>query len=77
MPLSREAALALWERAAKAEIGIGIKTKDKRSLQNMLYNVRNEVQDPTIADLVLVLPKTPEDEVWIMRKQVTMEPSDA
>ena len=77
MALSREAALALWDRAANAEIGIGITTKDKRALQNMLYNVRNETNDPSLADLVIILPAKPADEVWIMRKQVTMEPSDA
>ena len=76
MPLSREAALALWTRASHAEIGIGIRTKDKRSLQNMLYAVRQEANDPSLANLVIVLPKTPEDEVWICRKQVEL-PTDA
>ena len=76
MPLTPAAALALWSRASQAEIGIGITTSDKRSLQNMLYNIRQESGDETMANLVIVLPKTPDDEVWIVKKQVEM-PSDA
>lgn len=76
MPLTREAALALWHRAAAAEIGIGVATPDKRSLQNFLYVVRQELGGASLANLVIVLPKAPDNEVWIMKKTVEM-PSDA
>lgn len=75
MPLTRDAALALWDRAAAAEIGCGIGTKDKRSLQNMLWTVRQEANNPAHANLVIVLPADL-DEVWIIKRQVEM-PSDA
>lgn len=77
MPLTREAALALWDRAAAAEIGTAIveKTNNKRALQNMLYAVRAETNDPKHANLVITLPAD-SDEVWIVKKTVEM-PSDA
>lgn len=76
MPLTPTTALAIWSRAAAAEIGVGIKTNDKRSLQNMLYTVRQNSGDASLDNLVIVLPKEPEDEVWIVKRQVEM-PSDA
>lgn len=69
--LTTEAGLALWERALASEIGIGIKTKDKRLLSNALYESRKG--RPDLQSLILILPAKPLDEVWICHKQQKLE----
>lgn len=65
--------LALWERALASEFGIALKTNNKRTLSNALYTIRAEAKRPDLADLVITLPKRPEDEIWICHKEVKLE----
>lgn len=59
--------LALWHRALEADIGVGVKTDDRRWLQNVLYEARKEANDPRLEGLVVMIPPDT-TEVWICHK---------
>ena len=66
-----EAGLALWQRALTSEIGLAIKTENRRSFQNAMYEIRKGHEE--YQSLVIVLPGGKDDEVWICHKEVKLE----
>lgn len=58
----------LWEAAFTQTYGIGVKTDDRKLLQQQLYRVRVEMNDPRLEEMVLLIPKGG-DEVWIVHKR--------
>jgi hypothetical protein len=58
----------LWEAAFSHPYGIGVKTDDRKLLQQQLYRARVEMNDPKLADMVLLIPKG-SDQVWIVHKR--------
>lgn len=64
--------LPLWYRALETEIGIGIRTDDRRALQTALYRARDEHNDPDLQRLIMFMPNN--DEVWLCKKEVELEP---
>lgn len=69
--LSHDAGVALWERASMTEFGIAIKTKNRKSLQNALWAIRQA--EGRFDNLVIVAPKGHDDEIWICHKEVKLE----
>lgn len=59
--------LKLWQEALKEKIGICINTNDRKLMQQQLYRVRAEANDPELDKLTIVLPEN-EDELWLVHK---------
>jgi len=55
--ISNELALALWHRAAKADLGLLVPTKDINYLMQVLYTARRENGDVELDRLSLVKAK--------------------
>ena len=55
--ISHELAMALWYRAAKAEIGLEVPTNDHNYLMQTLYTARKSAEDPELDRLSLVKTK--------------------
>lgn len=68
--MTDEEMLSLWRQALKEPNGLGISTDKPRSLSALLYRLRDRIDEPELDQLVVVLPKDREDEVWIVRKDV-------
>jgi len=57
----------IWYQAAETEVGIALETDgNPKSLATQLYQVKDELADPDLDLLSIVLPGT--QEVWIVRK---------
>ena len=56
--ISNELALALWYRAAEAELGLLVPTNDINYLMQVLYTARKENGDSDLDRLSLVKAKT-------------------
>lgn len=74
--------LPLWERALDPAIEIGIAFKisgtDRGYFRNTLYEARKASQDPRFDALIMFLPAGGhEDEIWICKKNVSLEEADA
>jgi hypothetical protein len=70
--------LPLWHRALASEIGIAIRTNDRRWLQTALYEARSRANDPQLEKIMLVMPGkdlegNPSQEVMMLKKQVELE----
>lgn len=70
MPLTSMDLLSLWYRALQAEIGIGIRTDDRRYLQSELYKARAASGDPELEKLVMMMPNN--NEVWLCKRAVEL-----
>ena len=67
--------LDLWIGALAAEVGISIKTNDRRLLQQQLYRERQAKGTKEMEDLAICVPDL-EGELWILKK-TALEKSDA
>lgn len=67
--MTPDLALALWARAAQAEIGIAIPTEDIRRLTIMLYKARQESRDLALQGIRVCQPAGGK-EVWLVKETV-------
>lgn len=56
-----------WMAALKAEVGISIETDNRALLRQHLYRARAELNDPSLDDIVMLLPEK-ETEIWLVHK---------
>lgn len=70
--ISPEIALSLWHRALNEEIGIAVETPNVRFLQNLLWEVRKNAEEPELDKLLVMLPNTP-NTIFICKKQVELD----
>lgn len=70
-PVTHDDCIALWHRASTSEIGIEIKTDDKRSLMNQLYEARKV--SGGFENVCIVQPGPYPDALWLTRKTVELE----
>ena len=72
--MTPETALAIWRRARTEEIGVILEVdpKDKRVIENLLYEVRKSSGDSTLEDLMIARPGDAPGELWIVRKSTDM-----
>lgn len=59
--------LELWEAALRVDVGIAVKTDNRKVLQQHLYRARAEANDPRLERLTIILPDN-EDELWLVHK---------
>ena len=71
MEITNEACLRLWQRAARQEFGIAIKTNDKRGWTTKLYEVRKA--SGGFDNIVICNPGRFPDELWLVKRSVRME----
>lgn len=65
-------------RALDAKIGIVVATDDVERLRAKLYAERRSAENPAFDDLVFKPSNSnPTSELWIVKKNPTVEPSDA
>lgn len=67
--------LDLWTGALLADVGISIKTNDRRLLQQQLYRERQANGTKEMEDLAICVPAI-EGELWILKK-TALEKDDA
>lgn len=63
--------LPLWYKALDEELGIAIKTDDRRHIVTVLYEARQREANPALEALMIAQP--PGDEVWLVKKEVELE----
>ena len=68
MPISHAAALELWSAALAEEVGIAVKTDNRRALSNQLYFARQRSGNPAFANISIHLPPA-EDEIWLVKRE--------
>jgi len=57
----------LWMAALKSKVGISIETDNRALLRQHLYRARAELNDPSLDDLVMLMPEK-ETEIWLVHK---------
>lgn len=68
-------ALACWERALTEEVGIAVvleDPKDKRRVEQMLYDARLKSGNPDLEVLMIAKPGDAPEELWILKKTTDM-----
>lgn len=66
-------AIAIFERALEAEIGIAIQTPDPKTYRQELLLARRKLKDPRYDILVTALPAG-NKEVFVCKKNADLEP---
>lgn len=63
----------LWYAALAATVGIRLRTTNFEYLRAQLYSYRKQIDDPDLMILSIVpSPENPKDEMWILRKKITV-----
>lgn len=71
MPIPDSLLLEAWNQALEAEVGIAIRTNDRRYVQHQLYRLRAAGDDPRLQTLMIFMPNG--DEVWICKKETKLD----
>lgn len=61
--------LDFWQAALGLEVGLSIKSTDRKLLQQQLYRARQEAGIVALQDLCICYPDK-EGELWILKKEV-------
>ena len=73
-PLRPHQVLPLWYRALEEEIGIAVATNDRRHLQGVLYEARQQSNDEKLQGFRLIMAPPPCDkEIWIIKIETSLE----
>lgn len=64
---STDELIAIWSAANEVDIGIRIKTTERKLLQQQLYRARSELGDDRFNHIVIVMPQE-EDELILVRR---------
>ncbi len=72
--MTPETALAIWHRAKTEGLGVilVVEQKDKRVIENLLYEVRKSSGDESLAEFMIARPGDAPGELWIVRKSTDM-----
>lgn len=62
--------IALWQQALKQPAGLAIPTDDRLLLKQQLYRARAASDITELGNLAIVMPETPENEIWIVRRDL-------
>ena len=65
-----DVALEYFHRALKEEIGVALRTDNKRGLKAKLYAVREAAGDPALDEIIIFDPDG--DEIWLCKKSTEM-----
>lgn len=65
----------LWHAALLVEVGLSIKTNNRKLLQAQLYNARAAEGTVAMQDIAICIPAT-EDELWLVKREI-LEPTNA
>lgn len=63
--------LSLWVNALDEEIGLFVRTDDRRKLTAILYEARQEAQMPELEELMLL--QIAEDTIFIAKRSTELE----
>lgn len=65
-----EASLNLWYEALGSSLGVVIETDNPEKLRAKLYRLREQANDPMLADIsVVISPTVPARHVWLVKRQ--------
>lgn len=65
-----EASLNLWYEALGTPLGIVIQTDNPEKLRQKLYRLREQANDPMLADISIVIsPTVPGSHVWLVKRK--------
>lgn len=65
-----EASLNLWYEALGSSLGVVVQTDNPEKLRQRLYRLREQANDPMLADIsVVISPTNPGSHVWLVKRK--------